>query len=310
MWRCFFRRLLYSFDSKIFSTYVEVFPRRKKPSQNILNFLHVCGGVSYYPIALRKLFEFSPRMWRCFHYWRNTWRSTLIFSTYVEVFPLLKKHLKKHTYFLHVCGGVSHGDSVTGYAFGFSPRMWRCFLWRHYAIINVGIFSTYVEVFLTLTAIPVPFSNFLHVCGGVSARRQDFATNSWFSPRMWRCFLGRIWCSRWYIIFSTYVEVFPYDVFLQRLRIHFLHVCGGVSIPRSAFDRSHWFSPRMWRCFHSLIASRNSSAIFSTYVEVFPCLSAHFSFSLHFLHVCGGVSTLVDNLHGEHEFSPRMWRCF
>ena len=53
-----------------------------------------------------------------------------------------------------------------------------------------------------------------------------------------------------------------------------------------------------------------SEYIFSTYVEVFPFLVLLSTDHIDFLHVCGGVSTLVDNLHGEHEFSPRMWRCF
>ena len=233
-----------------------------------------------------------------------------IFSTYVEVFPWWTTTLGKRLNFLHVCGGVSHGDSVTGYAFGFSPRMWRCFRVPPRASRSKSIFSTYVEVFLCRILYRLVEVNFLHVCGGVSGRRQDFATNSWFSPRMWRCFLGRIWCSRWYIIFSTYVEVFPYDVFLQRLRIHFLHVCGGVSIPRSAFDRSHWFSPRMWRCFYVSRQSSRWTWIFSTYVEVFLCLSPRREGEENFLHVCGGVSAAYGFDMRVYGFSPRMWRCF
>ena len=50
--------------------------------------------------------------------------------------------------------------------------------------------------------------------------------------------------------------------------------------------------------------------IFSTYVEVFLCLSPKREGEENFLHVCGGVSQGKRILVIFDEFSPRMWRCF
>ena len=50
--------------------------------------------------------------------------------------------------------------------------------------------------------------------------------------------------------------------------------------------------------------------IFSTYVEVFPEHDREMRKLLHFLHVCGGVSSLTQICFLPALFSPRMWRCF
>ena len=50
------------------------------------------------------------------------------------------------------------------------------------------IFSTYVEVFLESPDFDGEGQNFLHVCGGVSAKYLDEDVERAFSPRMWRCF--------------------------------------------------------------------------------------------------------------------------
>ena len=99
---------------------------------------------------------------------------------------------------------------------GFSPRMWRCFRRNRRR------------------------GHFLHVCGGVSELIRMGVPKVVFSPRMWRCFLNeedqkdsrvfspRMWrcfsdslSEIWYfLIFSTYVEVFlaslrPYPLRLE-----------------------------------------------------------------------------------------------
>ena len=71
--------------------------------------------------------------------------------------------------------------------------------------------------------------NFLHVCGGVSAKYLDEDVEHAFSPRMWRCFLSLIEPRQLPNIFSTYVEVFLLPDTVERCRKYFLHVCGGVS---------------------------------------------------------------------------------
>ena len=50
----------------------------------------------------------------------------------------------------------------------FSPRMWRCFVEMIAYLSKKTIFSTYVEVFLSISSITMEAFNFLHVCGGVS----------------------------------------------------------------------------------------------------------------------------------------------
>ena len=173
-----------------------------------------------------------------------------------------------------------------------------------------NIFSTYVEVFLNAPILTKTFFNFLHVCGGVSAFQPIFPDNQTFSPRMWRCFFGRLKVVLPSPIFSTYVEVFPRPHPVNTLLINFLHVCGGVSEWFRDENLQDSFSPRMWRCFRSSNCDRVDYGIFSTYVEVFLHLFDRPVCVTHFLHVCGGVSTYQALHHGWREFSPRMWRCF
>ena len=86
MWRCFLSYTLWTGEQTIFSTYVEVFLIQPCSTKDLVNFLHVCGGVSRADTGRGPYAPFSPRMWRCFlrqslkRYWSE------IFSTYVEVF--------------------------------------------------------------------------------------------------------------------------------------------------------------------------------------------------------------------------------
>ena len=72
----------------IFSTYVEVFLFKTKRCGTILDFLHVCGGVSEKSLMRWTNTIFSPRMWRCFRGPFVIFAQIDIFSTYVEVFPI------------------------------------------------------------------------------------------------------------------------------------------------------------------------------------------------------------------------------
>ena len=209
MWRCFYADRRLRRRDAIFSTYVEVFPIRHLRAILLLYFLHVCGGVSK-TIRLHWIHsEFSPRMWRCF---------CRIFKVNCEL-----------RNFLHVCGGVSYFLFSVCSMLRFSPRMWRCFSCAYVARYVTKIFSTYVEVFLlfrklsgvsiifstyvevfpSATGVPPEAPHFLHVCGGVSDLPAEVRSEYGFSPRMWRCFLLQIASGAMYLIFSTYVEVFP-----------------------------------------------------------------------------------------------------
>ena len=228
MWRCFSCAYVARYVTKIFSTYVEVFLLFRKLSgvsiifstyvevflinapvrQSLKHFLHVCGGVSIRNRSSSRGTTFSPRMWRCFcnggrrasktkfspRMWRCFQRNLRtrygrgIFSTYVEVFPIRAMAWKPYQNFLHVCGGVSEVKTQADKGVSFSPRMWRCFL-QAFAIFDIAsIFSTYVEVFLEQELKRKLLGNFLHVCGGVSAKQRLPFRKSGFSPRMWRCF--------------------------------------------------------------------------------------------------------------------------
>ena len=72
--------------------------------------------------------------------------------------------------------------------------------------------------------------------------------------------------------------------------VSFLHACGDVSID-DLLDSARWeFSPRMWRCFLSILCTVAADIVFSTHVEMFP----------HPYRDCRKF----------YWFSPRMWRCF
>ena len=132
-----------------------------------------------------------------------------------------------HKNFLHVCGGDPNLRMFDSSIVSFSPRMWR---WSLPDLITSGlwaIFSTYVEVILSLTGLNVTLVS--------------------FSPRMWRWSLGW-YSSRWFwSIFSTYVEVIPQDFLNAVAKTDFLHVCGGDRSWIRTFVARTWFSPRMWR---------------------------------------------------------------
>ena len=148
-------------------------------------------------------------MWRCFYAQDRHHEQIRIFSTYVEVFPLIKRSITAGVNFLHVCGGVSQTNCVIENHKRFSPRMWRCF--QHDGDRGGGktIFSTYVEVFPQHCMQPKHSHHFLHVCGGVSNSFVKPVLLPGFSPRMWRCFRKWLGSLSSVEIFSTYVEVFP-----------------------------------------------------------------------------------------------------
>ena len=92
--------------------------------------------------------------------------------------------------------------------------------------------------------------------------------------------------------------------------MHFLHVCGGVSLGVVGEQAQLAFSPRMWRCFHGAIIATPDGVIFSTYVEVFLSWTSLAGVRFNFLHVCGGVSAAYGFDMRVYGFSPRMWGCF
>ena len=153
--------------------------------------------------------------------------------------------------------------------FRFSPRAWRCFSGQSKVPICCEVFSTCVEVFLSLKSLPRRPSCFLHVRGGVSSRLLLGLRLFVFSPRAWRCFQAsrQYWRSR--DVFSTCVEVFLLDAGQGHHPPRFLHVRGGVSKALEWSVRLSLFSPRAWRCFLLYTKIRDAGGVFSTCVEVF-----------------------------------------
>ena len=75
-----------------------------------------------------------------------------VFSTSVEVFPTRSKLKKCNEGLLHVRGGVSMGEQYINDKNQSSPRPWRCFSSCAERTFSPLVFSTSVEVFLSLFA--------------------------------------------------------------------------------------------------------------------------------------------------------------
>ena len=106
-WRCFIPGVHRSGCRGVFSTYVEVFPKRFAAFLTIFCFLHIRGGVSFRRHGNKVFIKFSPHTWRCFLRVKNELATTQVFSTYVEVFHNSRRSPPVHSSFLHIRGGVS-----------------------------------------------------------------------------------------------------------------------------------------------------------------------------------------------------------
>ena len=126
-WRCFCIESRCIFKKLVFSTHVEVFLKRAAGVMYGVRFLHTRGGVSASVRVCRKVGEFSPHTWRCFLSHLSQSLQNDVFSTHVEVFPLLCFPFLPALGFLHTRGGVS----------------WRPLIGRMWFLV----FSTHVEVF-------------------------------------------------------------------------------------------------------------------------------------------------------------------
>ena len=98
--------------------------------------------------------------------------------------------------------------------------------------METRVFSTYVEVILSLIAFLRNWFSFLHVCGGDPEQEREANHED--------------------LVFSTYVEVIlnPDPTFADLGS--FLHVCGGDPAGGVGYGRTAEFSPRMWRWSYSL----------------------------------------------------------
>ena len=148
---------------------------------------------------------------------------------------------------LHVCGGDPSTWCGSLVFRMYSPRMWR---WSCPYVICAGgrgVFSTYVEVILTVIFIESKWICILHVCGGDPMLLVLATAQLQYSPRMWRWsfVLSDSSCSLF--VFSTYVEVIPWKFNKNNGITSILHVCGGDPTSRRNGKALREYSPRMWR---------------------------------------------------------------
>ena len=210
--------------------------------------LHVCGGDPFCIDASNLFWLYSPRMWRWSPIICIQLGLKIVFSTYVEVIPMILFLIGKAQGILHVCGGDPRIAMNSRILPKYSPRMWRWSLSTFLPWPVEGVFSTYVEVILLVALSQHKCSGILHVCGGDPNTRVLYILLIVYSPRMWR------WS--W-----------------QAPTIHFswcciLHVCGGDPTSLQVIHGDH--------------------LVFSTYVEVILMLQVQLAMNKCILHVCGG----------------------
>ena len=196
-----------------------------------LSLLHVRGGVSPDSVPKWRPAESSPRPWRCFLRASGPKLYRQVFSTSVEVFLAFGRQTEARVGLLHVRGGVSKKMTNLYQIQESSPRPWRCFSSLKRPPPRGTVFSTSVEVFLSLTdSMPLKIG-LLHVRGGVSQSGRQEKGRKRSSPRPWRCFPKRPPRKRPQKVFSTSVEVFPSSVSSMNGHVSLLHVRGDVSVP-------------------------------------------------------------------------------
>ena len=190
----------------------------------------------------------------------------------------------------------------------YSPRVWRWSLPVRASTISSRVFSTCVEVILNDLLIRNLWFGILHVCGGDPYIVNNFLYLCKYSPRVWRWSLlqnGDLWSDG---VFSTCVEVIPISLFFFRASLSILHVCGGDPHLKWLCKNKTMYSPRVWRWSYRPYIITNELYVFSTCVEVIPCIFLLAKASKSILHVCGGDPETLRGRIKEIQYSPRVWR--
>ena len=133
--------------------------------------------------------------------------SFTVFSTYVEVILNSSGSVDEDAGVLHVCGGDHIVWAFLSKRGRCSPRMWRwSWVWME-LIFQAIVFSTYVEVILSVIIFNYLPYRVLHVCGGDPWQAVVHTYGIMCSPRMWRWSYQTLTNLSWLSVFSTYVEV-------------------------------------------------------------------------------------------------------
>ena len=153
---------------------------------------------------------------------------------------------------------------------------------------SFSVFSTSVEVILSMITCWHPCFSILHECGGDPNAIQDDKGNYLYSPRVWR------WSLK---LNQTTAEINS-----------ILHECGGDPTCSRCSGTSFQYSPRVWRWSYGICHHHKGKSVFSTSVEVIPPTPASETKKNCILHECGGdpqqyLESLFITL-----YSPRVWR--
>ena len=153
-------------STAVFSTYVEVIPHVHHNHEKRPCILHVCGGDPKEVAEHQGALLYSPRMWRWSYSICHIGLRYPVFSTYVEVILNSTLITNFNNSILHVCGGDPRRRLNSHLQWLYSPRMWRWSSFQVNIAFVLYVFSTYVEVILTMSCNSVIFLGILHVCGG------------------------------------------------------------------------------------------------------------------------------------------------
>ena len=132
--------------NSVFSTYVEMIPKKPDFGEPDKSILHVCGDDPKTVEGSSVNKSYSPRMWRWSYLAGAQKVATKVFSTYVEMIPT-KCWLNMNSHcILHVCGDDPLQLRKFADATVYSPRMWRWSCTSHLWPLTKLVFSTYVEM--------------------------------------------------------------------------------------------------------------------------------------------------------------------
>ena len=186
MWRWSYCTPFNVFAISVFSTYVEMILRLLTGILVVISVLHVCGDDPFWNLKQFSKPWCSPRMWRWSYSSLNAHSGTLVFSTYVEMILSVTLIFPSTLSVLHVCGDDPKASRLLTVASGCSPRMWRWSYDYDPYLLEVEVFSTYVEMILTRSQFPLTMLCVLHVCGDDPIWLQSIDMMLKCSPRMWR----------------------------------------------------------------------------------------------------------------------------
>ena len=150
------------------------------------------------------------------------------------------------------------------------------------------VFSTYVEMILTLWWLLTTTQSILHVCGDDPLITFFSRIVSWYSPRMWRWSYERGEREPRLKVFSTYVEMILVQTAASSRTRGILHVCGDDPAIQFSMELTH--------------------IVFSTYVEMIPITKQVIIAKKCILHVCGDDPCRGSWYTYRNSYSPRMWR--